>query len=223
MTTAIHLQGFLLQNLQSGRWRAGDRLPTERELSEQFQLSRSTVRRVLQKMKDMQVISQQVGSGTYVTEHAASVLSRKAGPDPVRQTSPAELMEARLALEPAIIDMVIGHATAGDFEQMDSCCRMAEAATTLEEFEHWDGLLHQAIADAARNGFVASVFKLMNQARAQGEWGMLKQRSLTPQRRLAYQREHRELVDAIRQRDLARARALCTAHLQHVRRNLLSF
>ena len=61
----------------------------------------------------------------------------------------------------------------------------------------------------------------MNGARDQAEWGMLKRRSATPARRLEYQQEHRELVDALRQRDAERAKALCLAHLLHVRRNLL--
>ena len=91
----------------------------------------------------------------------------------------------------------------------------------MEEFEHWDGELHEAIADAAHNRFVSSVFKLMKQVRAQGDWGQLKKKSVTPERRLAYQREHRQLVDALRDRDAARAKAGTLDHLLHVRHNLL--
>ena len=46
-------------------------------------------------------------------------------------------------------------------------------------------------------------------------------RSATPERRVEYQREHRALVDALKQRDAERARALCLAHLVHVRTNML--
>ena len=81
----------------------------------------------------------------------------------------------------------------------------------------------EVIADAAHNSFVTSVFKLMNQVRAQGEWGMLKKRSVTPERRTAYQNEHRLLVSALKDRDLARAKDLTVNHLLHVRRNLLNF
>lgn len=223
MPPAPTLRGFIIDSLQSGQWRAGDRLPTERELSDQFSVSRTAVRKVLQEMKELDVISQTVGSGTYVTDRAASVLKGMAGDDPVRQTSPAQLMDARLALEPAIIEMVIGQATAADFDQMDACCAKAEAARSLDEFEHWDGMLHEVIANAARNTFISSVFKLMNQVREQGEWGVLKRRSVTPERRLQYQTEHRALVQALKHRDLEQARALATGHLLHVRRNLLNF
>ncbi|OYU13083.1 MAG: GntR family transcriptional regulator [Comamonadaceae bacterium PBBC1] len=217
----------LLDQLHSGRWQVGERLPAEREWCEQHQISRSTVRKVLAELKDQGLIVQTVGSGTFVTDKAgrATVPLKSSGlgtPDAVWQTSPAELMEARMALEPAIIEMVIGNATPADFEQMAQCCDRAEAATSAQEFEVWDGLFHEAIARAAHNGFVARLFKLMNQARAQGEWGMLKKRSLTPERRLAYQSEHRALLQALKVRDPAQAKALATAHLLHVRRNLLN-
>lgn len=65
------------------------------------------------------------------------------------------------------------------------------------------------------------VFRLINQVRARGEWGLLKRRSVTPQRRLVYQREHRQIVDALRQRDGEAARRATLAHLEQVRRNLL--
>lgn len=217
------LRDAIFGNLQSGKWRAGDRLPTERELSERFRISRTTVRKLFQEMKERGMISQTVGSGTYVTTHAACVMKGLGSGDPARQTSQAELMEARLTLEPAIIEMVVGCATVADFERMDACCANAEAALTVEEFEHWDGMLHEVIADAAHNSFVSSVFKLMNQVRAQGEWGMLKKRSVTPERRAGYQNEHRQLVSAIKDRDQVRAKTLTIEHLLNVRRNLLNF
>lgn len=223
MDISSSFRDAIIESLQSGKWRAGDRLPTERALSEQFKISRTTVRKVFQEMKDLGLISQTIGSGTYVTEHAASAARSLVTGSPVRLPSPAELMAARLALEPAIIEMVVGNATVADFDRMEACCVEAEAASTMEEFEHWDGRLHEVIADAAHNSFVSSVFKLMNQVRAQGEWGMLKKRSVTPERRIVYQNEHRLLVGAIKNRDLVRAKALTIEHLLNVRRNLLNF
>lgn len=223
MDSSHPLRDNIIERLRSGQLRAGDRLPTERAFCEQFAISRTTVRKVLQELKERGLITQTVGSGTYVTEQAAQSVAAMAADVPSSQISPAVLMEARLALEPAIVEMVIGNATAADFEQMESCCAKAEAAASNEEFELWDGLLHELIAQAAHNAFVANVFKQMNQARAQGEWGMLKQRSLTPERRLAYQKEHRALVQAIKNRDPALARQLAAEHLLHVRRNLLNY
>lgn len=98
--TSHHLREAILDNLHSGQWRAGQRLPTERAFSEQFGLGRGSVRKVLQELRDLGLIRQTVGSGTYVTPEAESLVRGLAGESASRQTSPAELMEARMALEP---------------------------------------------------------------------------------------------------------------------------
>lgn len=221
MDTVALLRETILDKLRTRVWRAGHRIPTERALSEEFGLSRSTVRRVLAELKRKRLITQTVGSGTYVTEQVHEALAEMSPAATALSVSPAELMSARLVLEPALIEMAIGNATAADFARMDECNHRAELSTTLDDFEKWDTALHEAIADAAHNGFITSVFHLMSQARSQNEWGMLKRRSATPERRLEYQQEHRALVDALKNRDAQRAKALCLAHLVHVRVNML--
>lgn len=221
MDAAAHLRETIFEKLRSRIWRAGHRIPTERALSEQFGLSRSTVRRVLLDFKRKRLITQTVGSGTYVAEQVHAALAELTPAGGALVVSPAELMSARLVLEPALIDMVIGNATAADFARMDECNHHAEASTTLEEFENWDAALHESIANAAHNGFISGLFKLMNEVRSQSEWGVLKRRSATPERRVEYQAEHRALVEALKQRDAERARSLCVAHLVHVRTNML--
>ncbi len=221
MDAAATLKDTILENLRSRTWRAGHRIPTERALGEEFGLSRSTVRRVLLDFKRKRLITQTVGSGTYVAEQVHEALAELTPRGGAQSVSPAELMSARLVLEPAIIEMAIGNATAADFARMDECNHHAEAATTLEEFERWDAALHEAIANAAHNGFITGICRLMNEVRSQSEWGVLKRRSATPQRRLEYQHEHRTLVAALKQRDAEQARALCLAHLLHVRTNML--
>jgi DNA-binding FadR family transcriptional regulator len=221
LDTVALLRETILDKLRSREWRAGHRIPTERALSEEFSLSRSTVRRVLADLKRKRLITQTVGSGTYVAEQVHEALVELSLGPGALAVSPAELMSARVVLEPSLIEMAIGNATAADFARMDECNARAEASTTLEDFEKWDAALHEAIAEAAHNSFITGVFRLMSQARAQGEWGVLKRRSATPERRLDYQREHRELVAALKNRDAERARALCLAHLVHVRVNML--
>jgi DNA-binding FadR family transcriptional regulator len=221
--TAFQLKEMLLADLRNGRWRPGERLPAERQMMEAFKVGRSTVRRALTQMKGMGLITQAVGSGTYVAPDALLHLPQTtlpSRPAPGTATSPAELMEARLAFEPALVDMVIRNANGADFAAMDLCLRNAESATGFEQFEHWDGALHRSLAEATHNSIVLTVFKLMSEERERAEWGQLKRQSLTPERRLAYQLEHRALVDALRQRDAGLARKAIHAHLVHVQRNL---
>jgi DNA-binding FadR family transcriptional regulator len=221
--TTEEFKEVLLEQLRSGRLRSGDRLPTERDLAETWKIGRSVVRRVLSQLKDQGLIRQVVGSGTYVNTDITEKLQASTRLLPVVDTSPAELMEMRLLMEPVVLELVIRHATSADFLKMEECCIRGEAAATLEEFEHWDGALHQAIADATHNNFARSVFQLMNVVRERGDWGMLKQRSVTPERRLVYEREHRALVDALRQRDKECARELMRCHLEQVRRNMFGY
>ena len=66
MDIGTTLRDAIDSHLITGRWRPGQRIPTERELSSQFQVSRTTVRRVLAQFKDQKLITQVVGSGTDV-------------------------------------------------------------------------------------------------------------------------------------------------------------
>lgn len=215
------LKRTLIEKIRIGKWFPGDKLPTERQLSEDFQIGRSVVRRVLGQLRAQGLIVQTVGSGTFVADVEKPV--KNSAESVSTSVSPAHLMDARFLLEPAIIDLVVRNATAADLKRMDESCHSAEAATTFEEFEHWDGMLHKVIAEATHNSFFSAVFELMNQVREQGEWGLLKKKSLTVERRETYQREHRELVAALRQRDSEQAKNIATQHLLNVRRNLLGY
>ena len=218
---ARSLARYLVEEIESGRLPAGHKLPAERELSETFQASRGSVRRVLSNLKDMGLITQTVGSGTFVADNVASLIPPVAAAVPSKlQTSPAELMEARLLIETQMPSLIVRYATTSDFDRMDECIRCSEAATTIEVFEHWDGALHQAFAEATHNSFFLKVLELTTQIRDEGEWGRLKKNSLTPERRTQYEGQHRAIVDALRDRDETLARELLEAHLLQVQRNL---
>ncbi|MGO4329534.1 FadR/GntR family transcriptional regulator [Cupriavidus sp. 2TAF22] len=219
---ALALKNQILENLRSGRWIAGQKLPTERRLSETFQIGRSTVRRVIAQLKEKGLLRQSVGSGTYVADDIQETIGVERAAT-TTNVSPADLMEARLVFEPALVELIVRNATAVDFAEMERCCDEAEAATSLELFEYWDGALHRQIAAAAHNNFVLDVFESMNRVRATGEWGAMKRKSVTPERRAAYQIEHRTIVRALKDRDIEQAREATLAHLAHVRKNLLGY
>jgi len=218
------LAAFLTEEIASGRLRAGMKLPAERHLSEQFAASRGAVRRVLQDLKDRGLITQTVGSGTFVSPGASQALPPPALDDEERitggQTSPAELMEARLLIEPLMPRLIAKNATGADFVKMMECIERSEASQTIEEFEHWDGELHRAFAIATHNSFFIKILELTNRVREQGEWGRLKARSLTPERRLEYQTQHRAIVEALRDRDAHAASEALTGHLRQIQLNL---
>jgi DNA-binding FadR family transcriptional regulator len=116
--------------------------------------------------------------------------------------------------------LIARNATAADFATMQECIRQSEAAETIEAFEHWDGELHKALAVATHNAFFVRILDLTQRVRDQGEWGRLKAKSLTTQRRAQYEQQHRALVDALRDRDAAGAARLLIEHLDQIQRNL---
>lgn len=215
------LAKYLVEEIESGRLPAGHKLPAERELSETFNASRGSVRRVLANLKEMGLITQTVGSGTFVSDDVQTVApAHSDSPIQSIQTSPAELMEARLLIEPQMPSLIVRYATAADFDRMDECIVRSEAAQTIEEFEHWDGALHQAFAEATHNSFFLKILELTTLIREEGEWGRLKKNSLTPERRSQYEVQHRAIVAALRDRDELLARQTLEGHLLQVQRNL---
>jgi len=217
---ARRVREHILAGTTEGSLGPGSRLPTERELARRFSLPRNAVRRTLAQLEAEGAITRHVGRGTFLAGRSGDDGTPASG---VTHTSPAELMEARLRIEPALAELVVTNATPADFERMEACIERAEKATTLDEFELWDAALHEALAEATHNRFVIRVLDMVTAVRQQAEWGKLKDRIVTPDRRIRYQQEHREIVRALKERDADRARAGIVAHLQHARRNLFGY
>lgn len=214
------LADYLLDEMRSGRLQAGVKLPAERDLSVRFGTSRGSVRRVLAEFRERGWITQVVGSGTFAALAPGMLAPSTINEGQSSSTSPAELMEARLLIEPLMPALIARNATASDFARMRECIDSSEAATSIEAFEHWDGELHKAFARATHNNFFLQILELSNQVREQGEWGRLKRNSLTPARRTQYEGQHRAIVAALLDRDAAKARMLLREHLEQIQSNL---
>jgi len=219
---AQRIREFITTAATDGTLAPGARLPTERELVRRFAVPRNAVRKMLAQLEAEGSITRHVGRGTFLTARTGAGAAQVTF-DSVSNTSPAELMEARARLEPALAELIATNATPADFERMEMCLERAERAITLDEFELWDAALHQTLATATHNRFVIRVLDMVTAVRQQAEWGKLKDRIVTPERRIKYQEEHRDIVRALKDRDAERARAYIVAHLQHARRNLFGF
>lgn len=208
-----------MAEMVSGKLRQGVKLPPERELGERFGVSRGSVRRVLAQFRDQGLISQRVGSGTFVLPKAET-LYQSQETVAATPTSPAELMVARMLIEPLMPGLIVQNATSADFKHMFHCLDQSEAATSIDEFEHWDEELHKSFAFATHNSFFVQVLDLTNKVREQGEWGRLKRISLTVETRQQYEVQHRAIVEALKDRDASLARSLLLGHLQEIQENL---
>ena len=68
------ISAALTNEIEGGRYKVGEMLPSEPELSQRFGVSRHTVRAALRSLQDMGLVSSQKGVGTYVQE--AQLVSR---------------------------------------------------------------------------------------------------------------------------------------------------
>lgn len=62
----IQIHDQIKKEIEDGRWKVGDRLPSERELSATFKVSRMTLRQAIQTLADEGILERKIGSGTYV-------------------------------------------------------------------------------------------------------------------------------------------------------------
>ncbi|MEU1164241.1 FCD domain-containing protein [Streptomyces sp. NPDC005921] len=130
-------------------------------------------------------------------------------------------MQVRLLIEPPVAALAAGVATQADLDRIAHCLDRGGRSDDYRDFETWDTQLHHAIAQAAHNGLLMSMFDVLNTARALPIWGSLKRRTSTPERLRCYHSEHTAIVEALRDRDPAGAQDAMHRHLRHVADNLL--
>lgn len=229
------LRRYVLSRIASGELKPGDRLPTERDLVDLFGGGRSTIRRALSTLEAEGLIGREVGRGTFVRQRpqheATSTLPAPAstseiGSDLVdfqsisRLASPADVMELRLMLEPQVIELAVSRASQAQIDTMYDCLDCARRSRTLEEFEHWDDMLHRSFAAASRNPLFKAVYAMVGAVRLEAEWGEIKRRTLTDEMKQKHFDEHVRIVDAVRARDAQAARTEMRDHLTHIRHNM---
>lgn len=216
LTVEQSLRALVQDGAADGSLGPGAKLPTERALVERLAAPRSAIRRALDVLEEEGLVVRHVGRGTFLTEAAHA----PAGDAPA-DTSPAEIMQVRLVIEPPVAALAARVATSADLDRVGACLERGGASDDFEGFESWDARLHRAIAEAAHNGLLMNMFDVMNTARALPVWGTLKRRTSTPERRRCYHAEHTTIVDALRDRDADAARTAMRLHLENVADNLL--
>lgn len=210
------ITAYIDEQISSGAWEPGHKLPTDRELAHTFGVARNTVRRTLEQLERDHVIVRQVGRGTFVAEPVNSIPAEEHG-----DSSPSDVMELRLLIEPQMAELIVLRATARDVAALEECIAKSEAARSHHEFETWDEALHRTLAQCTKNNGVLAVMKSINAQRNQPAWINLKKQTLTYANRQRYQEQHRAIVDAVKQRDRKMTQEAIKAHLLEVRRNLL--
>jgi len=203
--------------ITDGTYAHGQRLPAERDLASHFGASRTTVREALRQLEAGSLVTRKVGSGTFVNQpgprHSGNIADI---------TSPLELMEVREAIEPHLVRMAIVHAAAKDLELLEKALDALEACKGEQTaFSAADEQFHLALAEATGNPLMVWIYSQINEVRCHDQWNEMKQKVLSEESILIYNRQHRALVEAIRRRDIERAMMIVTEHLDKARQDLV--
>jgi GntR family transcriptional repressor for pyruvate dehydrogenase complex len=207
-----------------GTLKAGERLPAERALAEQFGVSRPSLREAIQKLVARGLLVSRQGGGNYVAAELGATFS-----DPLLQLlesnpeAQRDLLEFRHTLEGSCAYYAAQRATEVDherlteaFEALRACYAPGSKASRAEEGAA-DARFHLAIAEASHNAVllhtIRGLFDLLRHNVVTNIGGMYLQRSET---RDMLNQQHRALYEAIIERRAEEAREISHRHIQYV-------
>ena len=207
-----------------GTLKAGERLPAERVLAEQFGVSRPSLREAIQKLVAKGLLVSRQGGGYYVAQSLGSTFS-----DPLLhllESNPEaqrDLLEFRHTLEGSCAYYAALRATEVDHQRLTSAFETLQACyqrndKVSEEEGAADASFHLAIAEASHNTVllhtIRGLFDLLKHNVVTNIGGMYAQRTETREQLMS---QHRELYDAIMQGRAEEAREISHRHISYVR------
>ena len=193
---------------------AGERLPSERDLSAKLSVSRASLREALIALELSGVVEVRGGSGVYVSAKAEEpkTLNEATGPGPF------EVLSARRLIESEVAAIAARVATDG---AIDAILRAVEEMERHHDNystnEHLDRNFHLAIAAATGNSALVGVMTYLWDQRGR-LWHKLKEHFQTEELRKETLSDHRQIFLAIANHDPAGARQAMRAHLERVTR-----
>lgn len=210
----------LAAEIRSGRLRAGDKLPTEPELVEQFGVSRTVVREAVSRLKSIGLVDARQGSGVYVLEPSIPPLSFDAS-YAVSKEAVVQMVEVRRALEAEVAGLAAQRRTPEDLRRIrDAIAALERAVEAGGDGVMEDVAFHRAIADAARNPFLLSTLQYLGRFL----YGATRVTRANEARRGDFAREVREEHDAIlvaiESGDATAARAVAFGHMNNAIRRI---
>ncbi|MEJ2135795.1 MAG: FadR/GntR family transcriptional regulator [Desulfofustis sp.] len=210
----------LNEMISEGRFPENSKLPPERELSRNLQVTRSSLRKALALLEADGKIWRHVGRGTFVGQ--PSVEESLQLSFFTKTTNPMEVMEMRLVVEPRLAGFAAMRATPAMIAKLYRCVEKSRSPRDTHSYELWDATLHRTIAEAAQNNLLLSVLNIVNAMRQDRLWGQLKELAVTPDKMQTYTDQHLRCIEAIESRNATAAEQLMNEHLESVKNDLLA-
>ncbi|EKN66541.1 GntR family transcriptional regulator [Neobacillus bataviensis LMG 21833] len=214
----IQIYHQILSEIQSGSFKKGDKLPTERELCEQFGVSRVPIRQALSALELNGIIYSRQGEGVYVkSDQIAPNLSESA--IFFNSISPEDIIEVRMNFEPLIIKLAALAATDEDIDELRATINVMELETKKGVYvPETDEKLHIGIAKATHNELIINIMKAISNAMKQQEmWEFIRDRTVTrPDYRDINFKEHQLLIKSIEEHNEKEAVEVMTKHMKNL-------
>jgi GntR family transcriptional repressor for pyruvate dehydrogenase complex len=208
----------VMASIMSGKYKPGDRLPSERDLAAAFKVSRPTIREAMISLKIRGLAESRHGSGIYVTGKQEA--HEGAGDLDI---GAFELTEARRLFEgeaAALAATTIGEDHLEELERI--VAEMVDENARKQQDWTADRRFHVAIARATRNTAIATVIENLLDMRHKSPlcvYMLERARRVGVQPRVS---EHRRILDALRKHDPKAARSAMRDHLARVIEDLLA-
>ncbi len=185
--------------IEQGRLKSGDQLPGERELSDVFHVSRSSVREALRSLESKGYLESRQGDGTYIASNPVeSLVSPLASVIFSEKDSQMELFEMRRLIEPQLAYLAAERATEEEIARMEEALVLQEQAIAEGETgTETDRAFHYLMAKATNNKVLLHLTDHMRDLLAVSRAKYLQVEG-RPEKSIA---RHRQVLDAIKARD----------------------
>jgi GntR family transcriptional regulator, transcriptional repressor for pyruvate dehydrogenase complex len=145
----------LREQVLSGQWPVGSRLPAETELAQRLEVGRSTIREAIRALVHAGLLETRQGSGTYVR----SVTPGADWEPRLRRAAVLEVYEVREALEVQAARLAARRRTETDIAALRACLAERERVRAdVASFVEADLDFHRAVVAAAHNPLLAEMF-----------------------------------------------------------------
>lgn len=220
--THVVVAEAIRRQITLGRLQPGDQLPTERKLSQQLGIGRTTLRKAIKSLVDEGAVGTKLGRGG-----GSVVLSADGSPEEILlafdqcQSAIEHTYEARLALEPTAAELAASRATEDQIQTLFENLRIP--APTVNSYHSLDSRLHTRVAEASGNPLLLDAienarvgfFRWANALWINADWQ--KMRAGGGDAEWVLETDHRQIVEAISARDPEGARSAMVEHLKNGR------
>ena len=206
--------GQIQEFIREGILKPGDRLPSERELAERLQVSRSSLREAIRALELKGLVVSRPGAGTFVsTESLDTLISIIASSLTDERDVLSDIFEVRHLLEPQIAALAAERADSLDIEKMEDALFQQERQVGRGETGvEGDTAFHFALAQATQNRALVKVISTIADVLSQSRDQSL-QSPGRPQRSLA---SHRQILDMVHRKEVDGARSAMEYHISEV-------